>query len=115
MKLRVLATWSVPVGLALWAASASAADAPRPEVTVLKAARLFDGKSDSAVANGVVIVEGSAIKAAGSGLAVPAGAKVIDLGDATLLPGFIDAHTHMTEESSDNWYKDTVEGLRRSV
>ncbi|HEV8579652.1 MAG TPA: amidohydrolase family protein [Thermoanaerobaculia bacterium] len=89
--------------------------ATAPEIIVLKAARLFDGRSDSAVPNGVVIVEGEKIKAAGSGLPVPAGAKVIDLGDATLLPGLIDAHTHMTMESTDNWLQGTMEGLRRTV
>jgi len=46
---------------------------------------------------------------------VPAGASVIDLGDATLLPGFIDAHVHLTGESGDNWYADAVNGLRRGV
>ncbi|HSG41431.1 MAG TPA: hypothetical protein VLE27_17450, partial [Thermoanaerobaculia bacterium] len=44
----------------------------KPEVVVLKAARLFDGKGNDVVPNGVVIVEGSTIRAAGSGLAVPA-------------------------------------------
>jgi imidazolonepropionase-like amidohydrolase len=88
---------------------------PAPEVVVLKAARMFDGRSDSTVSNGVVIVEGGKIKAAGSGLAVPAGARVIDLGNATLLPGFIDAHVHLTGESSDDWYRAAVEGLRRTV
>jgi imidazolonepropionase-like amidohydrolase len=88
---------------------------PAPEVTVLKAARLFDGRSDSTVSNGVVIVEGTKIKAVGSSLAVPAGATVIDLGDATLLPGFIDAHVHLTEESGDNWFADTVNGMRQTV
>ena len=86
-----------------------------PEVIALKAARLFDGRSDTAVANGVVIVEGDKIKAAGSGLAIPAGARVIDLGDSTLLPGLIDAHTHMAMESTDNWLQGTMDNLRRSV
>ena len=65
--------------------SAQEAPAPKPEVIALKAARLFDGRGDAAVPNGVVIVEGGKIRAAGSGLAIPAGARVIDLGDATLL------------------------------
>src|SRR5205823_1610307 len=89
--------------------------APAPTTVVLKAARLFDGRGEAAVRDGVVVVEGGTIKAVGRGLAAPAGARVIDFGDATLLPGFIDAHTHLTEESSDNWLADTVGGLRRSV
>ena len=86
-----------------------------PAVTVIRAARLFDGRSDRMVENAVVIVEGSKIRDAGSGLAIPPGATVLDLGDATLLPGFIDAHTHMTGEASENWLSDFYQGLRRSV
>jgi len=89
--------------------------APKAEVLALKAARLFDGTREATVANGVVIVEGGKVKAAGPGLAIPAGARVIDLGDATLLPGFIDAHVHITGESSDNWYKDAIDGMRQTV
>lgn len=100
---------------AIAAAAAQAQPAARPEVVVLKAARLFDGTGDRLLANGVVVVEGSRIRAVGSGLAVPAGARVIDLGDATLLPGFIDAHVHVTGESGENWYVDAVDGLRRGV
>src|SRR5438874_11310115 len=77
--------------------------------------RLFDGKGETTIPSGVVIVEGRRINALGSGLAAPAGATVIDLGDATLLPGFIDAHTHLTGEASDNWYEETVNDLRRAV
>ena len=86
-----------------------------PEVVVLKAARLFDGRSEKTIRNAVVVVEGSTIKAVGSGLAVPPGARVVDLGDSTLLPGLIDAHTHLSGESSDNWLVDTVSGLRRGT
>jgi imidazolonepropionase-like amidohydrolase len=90
-------------------------DAAKAETIVLKAARMFDGRSDAAVRNAVVVVERGTIKAVGSGLPTPPGARVVDLGDATLLPGFIDAHVHLTGESSDDWYRAAVEGLRRTV
>jgi imidazolonepropionase-like amidohydrolase len=86
-----------------------------PDVTVLKAARVFEGTRDTAIRDGVIVVEGGRIKAIGSGLPVPAGATVIDLGDATLMPGIVDAHVHMTGESGENWYKDAIDGLRRGV
>lgn len=69
----------------------------------LKAARLFDGQSPALVQNGVVIVQGDKIVEAGSNLAIPEGAQVIDLGDATLSPGFMDAHTHLTLDYSGNF------------
>ena len=66
-------------------------------VVVLKAARLIDGTGKPEIANGVVVVTDDRITAVGSGsqVQIPAGAKVIDLGDVTLMPGFIDAHTHV--------------------
>src|SRR5438552_7019266 len=65
-------------------------------VIALKAARLFDGKSRALIQNGVVLVQGDKIVDAGANVAVPPDAQVIDLGDATLSPGFMDAHTHIT-------------------
>src|SRR3982750_483243 len=61
---------------------------------VLKAARIFD---------------------ANSGAVVRAGLGDVDLGDATLLPGLIDAHTHLTAESGPSWYRDTMDLLLRSA
>src|SRR5215471_19322964 len=76
--------------------------APAPEkVVVIKAARLFDGKSKALVQNGVVIVQGNKIVDAGSNLPAPADAQVIDLGDATLSPGFMDGHTHLSHDFTD--------------
>jgi imidazolonepropionase-like amidohydrolase len=86
-----------------------------PTVTALKAARVFDGRSDRMIENGVVIVEGTRIRDVGANLPVPPQATALDLGDATILAGFIDSHTHLTDESSDNWLADFYEGLRRPV
>jgi imidazolonepropionase-like amidohydrolase len=74
----------------------SAQTAP-PQTTVIRAARLIDGTGAAPVQNGVVVVTGDKIVAVGTRGRVqePAGARVIDLGDATLLPGLIDAHTHI--------------------
>ncbi|PYL08814.1 MAG: hypothetical protein DME34_03830 [Verrucomicrobia bacterium] len=77
--------------------AAQAADQP----IVLKASRLFDGKSNTLVQNGVVIVQGDKIVDVGTNLPAPDGAQVIDLGDATLSPGFMDAHTHVTLDFTD--------------
>src|SRR5216110_2909873 len=87
------------LALAIGAIPVRAAD----NVIALKAARLFDGKSKSLVPNGVVIVQGDKIIDVGSNLAVPSDAQVIDLGDATLAPGFMDAHTHLTLDYSGDY------------
>jgi imidazolonepropionase-like amidohydrolase len=82
---------------------------------VVKAARMFDGRSDELMANGIVVVEGRVIKAVGSNVAVPEGSTVIDLGDATLSPGFIDAHTHLTHERTPDFNQGFVDRMRREV
>src|SRR6267378_2692383 len=91
--------------------SAHAAD----ETIALKAARLFDGKSSSLLQNAVVIVRGDKIVDAGSNLPLPSGAQVIDLGDATLSPGFMDAHTHLTADYSGNYNERRLQELDLNV
>jgi len=49
------------------------------------------------------VVQGQRIVAVGSNTQAPAGARLIDLGDATLLPGFIDAHTHIAGDYYEGW------------
>ncbi len=80
---------------------------------VLKAARLFDSISGTLTEGGVIVVQGNTIQALGTATPLPSGAQVIDLGDATLLPGFVDAHVHLSEESGPNWYLDFYHGLMR--
>jgi len=85
------------------------------KTTVLKAARLFDGKSNALVAPGVVVVTDGKIIAVGGMAAVPASAEVIDLGDATLLPGFIDAHTHETGMHSNDYKQRELDQLQKPI
>ena len=80
---------------------------------VLKAARLFDGKSDRVVEPGIIVVSGNQIRSLGG--PAPADAKVVDLGDATLLPGFIDAHTHLTSDFSTDYNGSRLRSLDRPV
>jgi imidazolonepropionase-like amidohydrolase len=87
---------------------------PAAPVTVLKAAQLFDAATGKLVERGVVVVQGNRILAAGASVAVPAGARVIDLGDATLLPGLIDAHVHISAEANDNYYEAFFNGIMRT-
>src|SRR5438045_930697 len=76
---------------------------------------MFDGKGGSLSKPGLVVVTDGKIVAAGANSAVPAGAEVIDLGDATMLPGFIDAHTHLTSMYSDDWKQNTLDTLQKTV
>jgi imidazolonepropionase-like amidohydrolase len=74
-----------------------------PDVVVIRAARLIDGRSGQPLTPGMVRVVGDRIAEVGTSLSVPAGARLIDLGDSTLLPGFIDLHTHLTGRSDVHW------------
>lgn len=103
--------------LALLAMAPVCGQTPKPEskTIVLKAARLFDGKSNVFVTPGIVVVANGKIAAAGPNATVPAGADVIDLGDATLLPGFIDAHTHLTFMYTTDYKQAALDRLQKTV
>jgi len=90
------------LSVALAAPAIALAQAPTNPVkgtgtVVLKAARVIDGTGAAPIQNGVVVVIDDRIVAVGAAgaVSVPAGARTVDLGNATLLPGFIDAHTHV--------------------
>lgn len=103
MKIKPKARWLICAVLAVLSAllcvglvsAQTVANAPAPKLIAVRAARMLDVKSGNVITDAVILIENSRITAAGSKLAVPAGAEVIDLGNATVLPGLIDSHTHL--------------------
>jgi imidazolonepropionase-like amidohydrolase len=85
------------------AAGPLAAQSRSPQVTVLRAARMIDGTGAAPTAPAMIRIENERITEVGKNLRVPSGARLIDLGDATLLPGFIDLHTHLTGDERVHW------------
>lgn len=96
---RVLTPSLVLVAAVFGAGSPSLAQEP---LVVIRAARLLDVERGEIVTDVVVVVEGDRIAAVNPD-AMPAGADTIDLGDVTLLPGLIDAHTHLTSDLEGDW------------
>src|SRR6185295_3655768 len=93
-------------GIALGFISQMVAQAQLPaagSVTIIKAGRLMDGRGGEPISPAMVRIEGEKIAEVGRNLNVPANAKVIDLGEATLLPGLIDLHTHLTNRMGVHW------------
>jgi imidazolonepropionase-like amidohydrolase len=79
------------------ASTAQLSAQPAAPVTLVKAGRLLDPRTGTVLTPAAVLIEGEKIKQVGrfSQIGTPAGAKIIDLGTATLLPGLIDGHTHL--------------------
>src|SRR5207244_4805598 len=73
----------------------------RAQVTVIKAGTLIDGTSAQPRKNQMIVIRGNRIESVGGDAAAPAGARVIDLSNMTVLPGMIDAHTHIFLQGED--------------
>jgi imidazolonepropionase-like amidohydrolase len=86
--------------LALLGAAAARCETP---VTVVKAAGLIDGRGGPPMTPAMVRIEGDRVAEVGKTLAIPSDARVVDLGSATLLPGLIDLHTHLTDRFGTHW------------
>ena len=102
-------TLKITTGLALILALAGSATAqegkkaggeflaPPGQVVAIKAGKLYEPNSGTFLANQVILIHGDRITDVGANLAVPAGAKVIDLSTSTVMPGMIDAHIHSND------------------
>jgi len=77
-------------------AVAQQAPATAPAVIAVRAGTLIDGRGGTPVRNAVILIRGDRIEQVGTNVAIPRGARVIDLSHSTVLPGFIDAHVHLT-------------------
>jgi imidazolonepropionase-like amidohydrolase len=101
---------TLPVLLILPAAlfSQGAPKAAAPARIAVRAAHLIDPAAAKVIDDAVVLIEGERVTAVGSRLGIPPGTQVIDLGSATILPGMIDVHTHLTSGPIDYY-----EGLFR--
>jgi imidazolonepropionase-like amidohydrolase len=99
----MLCLYSILLFVAVTATAQTAAP-----ITAIKAGRLIDPETASATSNQVILIEGERIKAVGANLTIPAGATIIDLSKLTVLPGLVDAHTHMAltykEQPENNYY-----------
>jgi imidazolonepropionase-like amidohydrolase len=101
------------IAVAIAIGALSSVSFAQDKTIVLRAARMFDGREIQTP--GVVLVSGAAIVGIGPAAQVPAGAQVIDMGDATLSPGFIDAHTHLSAMYTPDYKQGLIDSFTKAV
>jgi imidazolonepropionase-like amidohydrolase len=77
-------------------------NAQTPKITVIKAGKLIDTENGKVLENQTILIENNIIKAVGANVQIPTGAIVIDLSNATVMPGFTDMHVHLINDLSEN-------------
>ena len=90
---------------------------PPPQGAAIKAGRLFDSHSGTMLKDQVIVVQGDRITAVGpaAGVQIPAGAEIIDLSRATVLPGLIDRHVHLMQDQQPNDGRAALTGLHYAL
>ena len=98
MKLRLIFSAVVTI-----ASLALCTVATLAQVTAIKAGKLVAPETGTTATDQIILIEGQKIKAIGANLPIPQGANVIDLSNATVLPGLFDAHTHLCSNMQYQW------------
>jgi imidazolonepropionase-like amidohydrolase len=104
------------------AAGVTLAATPDSPAVALRCGRLLDVQSGDLIENAIILMSGGKVTAVGAGLAIPPGAQVVQLPEATCLPGLIDVHVHLTMNPTDAGYealgisvpRSTVTGVRNA-
>jgi imidazolonepropionase-like amidohydrolase len=105
----VAASLYLPIG------NAQEKSAPVQKKLAIRAGRLIDGKSDTPIVNALILVEGDKITSVTPGGTPPAGVELIDLSKATVLPGFVDAHTHVLLQGDITQEEYDAQLLKQSI
>lgn len=95
ISLKMIVSILAVVTLMPWGRSHNMKGQTKSPLMVIKAGQMIDGESGSPQSNVTIVIESNRIVSVGTKVAIPEGARVIDLSNTTVLPGLIDAHTHL--------------------